>query len=303
MTTTQKPSATTTEADAPEPHDLGLSHDLPTLLNRRRALGLISATGLAAALAACTGGGGTGSTTSAGTPDGGPGGTPPDGGPSGSGGGEVSQADVGEGEIPEETNGPYPADGTNGVNILTETGVVRSDITTSFGESSGTAEGIPLTVTFTVVDVSGEGDAGTPVVGAAVYAWHCDRDGKYSMYDLEDQNYLRGVQETDAAGKVTFTSIFPGCYAGRWPHIHFEIYPSLDDATSATNRQRTSQLAFPEDACGEVYATEGYEQSVTNLAGITLDTDNVFSDGYSLQMARCSGSVADGYTATLTVPI
>ena len=41
--------------DELEDHDLGLSHDLPTLLNRRRALGLLSATGLAAALAACAG--------------------------------------------------------------------------------------------------------------------------------------------------------------------------------------------------------------------------------------------------------
>lgn len=284
------------ENEAPEPHDLGLSHDLLTLLNRRHAIGLLTAGGLVAALAACSPG-----TTST-NPTGAPGGAPP----SGNGGGapgDVSQADVGDGEIPEETGGPYPADGTNGPNALTTTGVVRSDITSSFGDSSGTAEGIPLTFSMTVVDVSGEGDAGTPVAGAAVYAWHCDRDGQYSMYDLEDQNYLRGVQEADADGKVTFTSIFPGCYAGRWPHIHFEVYPSLDDATSATNRMRTSQLALPQDACDTVYATEGYEQSITNLAGITLDSDNVFSDGYALQMAKVSGSVSQGYTATLRVPV
>jgi protocatechuate 3,4-dioxygenase beta subunit len=295
-----RPSTQPDEHEAPEAHDLGLSHDLPALLNRRHAIGLLSVGGLAAALAACSAG--TGTTT----PTGAPSGAPPSGAPGGGGGGapgDVSQTDVGEGEIPEETNGPYPADGTNGPNALTTTGVVRSDITSSFGDSSGTAEGIPLTFSMTVVDVSGEGDAGTPVAGAAVYVWHCDRDGKYSMYDLEDQNYLRGVQEADADGKVTFTSIFPGCYAGRWPHIHFEVYPSLDDATSATNRMRTSQLALPQDACDAVYATQGYEQSITNLAGITLDTDNVFSDGYALQMAKTAGSVSQGYTATLRVPV
>ena len=297
-----KPSTKPAEDETPEAHDLGLSHDLPTLLNRRHAIGLLTAGGLAAALAACSSG--TSSADPTGAPSGAPSGAPPSGAPGGGGApGDVSQADVGEGEIPEETNGPYPADGTNGPNALTTTGVVRSDITTSFGDSSGTAEGIPLTFSLTVVDVSGEGDAGTPVAGAAVYAWHCDRDGKYSMYDITDQNYLRGVQEADADGKVTFTSIFPACYPGRWPHIHFEVYPSLDEATSATNRMRTSQLALPQDVCDTVYATEGYEQSVTNLQGVTLDSDNVFSDGYALQMAKVSGSVSTGYTATLRVPV
>lgn len=287
---TRSSTEPTPEPEAPEPHDLGLSHDLPTLLNRRHAIGLLTAGGLVAALAAC-------SPTSGGASTGAPTGSPP----SGESGG--SQADAGAGEIPEETGGPFPADGTNGPNILTTTGVVRSDITTSFGDSSGTAEGIPLTFSLTVVDVSGEGDAGTPVAGAAVYAWHCDREGRYSMYDITDQNYLRGVQEADADGKVTFTSIFPACYPGRWPHIHFEVYPSLEDATSATNRMRTSQLALPQAVSEAVYATAGYEESVANLQGVTLDSDMVFSDGYALQMAKTSGSVSQGYTATLRVPV
>lgn len=282
------------EHEEPEPHDLGLSHDLPTLLNRRHAIGLLTAGGLVAALAACSPASGAGDSAPTGAPSGGPGGGAPD---------DTSEVDAGTGEIPEETGGPFPADGTNGPNILTTTGVVRSDITTSFGDSSGTAEGIPLTFSLIVVDVSGDGDAGTPVAGAAVYAWHCDREGRYSMYDITDQNYLRGVQEADADGKVTFTSIFPACYPGRWPHIHFEVYPSLADATSATNRMRTSQLALPQAVSEAVYATAGYEQSVANLQGVTLDSDMVFSDGYALQMAKTSGSVDQGYTATLRVPV
>lgn len=292
----QNPEPEPADHEAPEPHDLGLSHDLPTLLNRRHAIGLLSVGGLVAALAACSPG--TSSADPTGTPTGTATGAPPSGAA-----GDTSGADAGAGEIPEETNGPFPADGTNGPNALTTTGVVRSDITSSFGDSSGTAAGIPLTFSLTVVDVSGEGDAGTPVAGAAVYAWHCDRDGQYSMYDITDQNYLRGVQEADADGKVTFTSIFPACYPGRWPHIHFEVYPSLDEATSATGRMRTSQLALPQDVSEAVYATDGYEQSVTNLQGVTLDSDMVFSDGYSLQMAKVSGSVSQGYTATLRVPV
>ena len=49
---------------------------------------------------------------------------------------------------------------------------------------------------------------------------------------ITDQNYLRGVQVADAKGVVEFTSIFPACYDGRWPHAHFEIYSDVATATS-----------------------------------------------------------------------
>ena len=52
-----------------------------------------------------------------------------------------------------------------------------------------------------------------------------------------------------------------------------------------------------------MYATTGYEQSARNLAGTSLAGDNVFRDGWSLQLATVTGSVGDGYTATLTVPV
>jgi protocatechuate 3,4-dioxygenase beta subunit len=217
--------------------------------------------------------------------------------------GGASDVDVAEGEIPEETAGPYPGDGSNGPNVLTESGIVRQDITSSFGEASGVAGGVALTLRFRVYDLSG--DDATPLPGAAVYAWHCDRDGSYSMYDGDavDENYLRGVQVADAEGWLSFTTIFPGCYAGRWPHVHFEVYESVDTATSASNKLRTSQLAFPADVCAEAYATEGYEESVTNLAGVSLDSDGIFSDGYSLQLAKVTGSAGEGFVATLSVPI
>jgi len=273
-------------------HDLGLAADLPTLLGRRRVLGLLGGVGLAAGIAGCSPGTKLSSPTADPTTRSSVGQSAP------------SNA-TGSAEIPEETGGPFPADGSNGVNVLTESGVVRRDIRPSFGGANGAARGVPLTFTLTVVDVSSAKAPGSPVAGAAVYVWHCDRDGNYSLYSdaAKDENYLRGVQETDRNGRATFTSIFPGCYAGRWPHVHFEVYPSLKDATQARNRQRTSQLAFPEDVCQKVYAEEGYEQSVSNVARLSLDTDNVFSDGYSLQLATMTGSVDAGYRAELRVPI
>jgi protocatechuate 3,4-dioxygenase beta subunit len=281
-----------------EDHDRGLSYDLPKLieqgLERRRLFGIFGGLAAAGTLAACgTDSESTNDSTDQTTPP-----SPPSGGaPGGSG------TIVADGEIPEETAGPYPGDGSNGKNVLNQTGVVRSDIRSSFAGATGTASGVPLTVRLRVYDLAGETTKALP--GAAVYLWHCDREGRYSMYDAEiaGQNYLRGVQEADSDGWVEFTSIYPAAYDGRWPHIHFEVYPSVDDATSASNRLRTSQLAFPKDVCESVYATAGYETSVANLARTSLDSDNVFSDGYSLQLAKLTGSLADGYTATLNVPV
>jgi protocatechuate 3,4-dioxygenase beta subunit len=204
--------------------------------------------------------------------------------------------------IPEETGGPYPGDGSNGPDVLAEDGVVRKDITSSFDGKSGTAEGVPYTMQFTIVDVD---NGCKPLTGAAIYAWHCDREGRYSMYSqgVTDQNYLRGVQEVDANGVATFTSIFPACYSGRWPHVHFEVYPSVSDATDATNKLVTSQLALPQDVCESVYATSGYEQSVSNLSRVSLSSDMVFSDGVSLQTPSMTGNAASGYVSSLVVGV
>lgn len=205
------------------------------------------------------------------------------------------------GHMPEETAGPYPGDGSNGANVLNVSGVVRSDIRSSFGGLTGTAAGVPLTILLTVVSAS----TCAPLVGQAVYLWHCDQGGNYSLYSagVTNQNYLRGVQPTDASGQVSFTSIFPACYSGRWPHIHFEVYPSVAAAASVANKVATSQLALPKATCDVVYASAGYAQSVSNLAATSLASDNVFSDGSSLQIATMTGSVATGLTAALTMAV
>jgi protocatechuate 3,4-dioxygenase beta subunit len=178
-------------------------------------------------------------------------------------------------KIPEETQGPYPGDGSNGPNVLSLSGVVRSDIRSSFAGLSGTAAGINLDMTIVSVSTC------APLAGSAVYIWHCDRGGLYSLYSAgaTNQNYLRGVQAADSNGRVSFTSIFPGCYAGRWPHIHFEVYPSLSAATSVANKIATSQIALPKATCDDVYATSGYEASVTNLSRVSLATDGIFTTG------------------------
>ena len=201
--------------------------------------------------------------------------------------------------IPNETAGPYPGDSSNGPNVLNQIGVVRSDIRSSFAGLSGTATGVPLEIQLTLVSAT----TCAPLAGYAVYLWHCDRAGNYSLYSsgYANQNWLRGVQAADANGIVTFTSIYPGCYSGRWPHIHFEVYKSLAAATAVSNKIATSQIAMPLSSNNLVYATSLYPASAANQANITLQSDNVFSDGASLELATVSGDVTNGMKALLTV--
>jgi protocatechuate 3,4-dioxygenase beta subunit len=276
-------------------HDLGLVADLPMLLRRRRMLGLLAGAGLVS-LVGCGSNGGSSSAAASAT-------STATGSAATSGSAETSAtASASCAEIPQETAGPYPGDGSNGPNVLAQSGVVRSDIRRSFGTASGVAEGVPLTIKLNVLDA---GASCAALRGAAVYLWHCDREGRYSMYSqgVTGENYLRGVQETDDAGGVTFTSIFPAAYSGRWPHVHFEVYPSLAKAAASAERLTTSQLALPKDACDAVYATDGYSASIRNLAQTSLATDNVFRDGSAAQLATVTGSVSAGYVTTLSVPV
>ena len=259
--------------------DQGLGFDLGTLLGRRQ---LLRAFGLGVAtlgLAAC--------------------GDDISGSPTAS----ASSSAAATGEIPDETAGPYPGDGSNGPDVLEQSGIVRSDIRSSFGTAGGTADGVPMTLELTVTDLA---QGGRPFAGTAVYVWHCDRAGRYSLYSegVTAENYLRGVQIADAAGKVRFTSIFPACYSGRWPHVHFEVYPARADLTDATKAIATSQVALPKDACDQVYAQTGYESSVGSLARVSLDSDNVFGDDSAArQLGTVTGDVTGGYTVSLGVGV
>lgn len=272
-----EPEGSKEEAMSERKHGEGLAHDLRrmvALANRREMLRLLAGASLIPLIGCDEDGRGE-----------------PDAGDDAPGGCTA---------IPEETGGPYPGDGTNGPNVLNQSGVVRSDIRSSFGAFSGTADGVVMTLQLTVQNSKA---SCAPLAGYAVYAWHCTLDGNYSLYTKVNQNYLRGVQETDANGVVTFTSIFPGCYSGRWPHIHFEIFTSVANAMAGTGKVKTSQLALPKAACDEVYASTDYATSVSNFAAISLSSDNVFSDGAALETATATGSVAAGYTVSLTLAV
>ncbi|WP_044336289.1 dioxygenase family protein [Sphingomonas hengshuiensis] len=281
---------------------------MTALASRRRALGLFAGVGTGAVLAGCDGGSSSTATSATATPTPTPTATAtatPTPTPTATATTTSCVAD------PAETNGPYPADGTNtssGLtsNALTASNVVRSDIRSSFiGTSTTVASGVQLTLTLTLVDVNSSCGA---LAGYAIYVWHCDEAGKYSLYSLPAESYLRGVGVTDSNGQVTFTTIFPGCYSGRWPHIHFEVFSSLSNATSGRYAVLTSQLAMPSAACSAVYnGVSGYSASIANFAAVSINSDTVFGDNTAAQVAQqtptLSGSVTGGYTGTAVIGI
>ncbi|ESQ78240.1 hypothetical protein [Asticcacaulis sp. YBE204] len=216
--------------------------------------------------------------------------------------------------LPEETEGPFPADGsrrgppgirasaTESPNALKLPFIERRDIRTS-GNTGAMAAGVPLTLR---IRLTGAGCR--PLADHAVYIWNCTRDGQYSLYALPKEDFLRGVQPTDKDGVAEFLTIVPGCYDGRMPHIHVEVYPSLATAHSADDKIATTQFAFDRALCEQIYReAEGYEASTNNLARVSFDTDMVFGDNTATereaQTVKLTGNVREGFVGTVTLAL
>jgi len=242
--------------------------------------------------------------------------------------------------LPQETSGPFPADGSNlhfdrgsgpfgpdrhwpgpprGAdrqgpgpgppepdsrqpvsNILAAPGIVRRDIRASFGTSSTVAAGVPLRLELTLLDIN---SACKPLANSAVYLWNCNRDGDYSLYGrgIELENYLRGVQFTDDEGRVGFRTIFPACYSGRYPHLHLEIFKQNARSLDATTRLLTTQLTAPREVCSRVYAdAAGYARSAVRLNGILPSNDMVFAASSPIELALQTLAVTGDLEVGLT---
>jgi len=268
-------------------HDQGLAHDLARMFGapatRRRALGLVAAGGTVAAALI-----GRRSPVLAAEPAGG------------------ARCIA----FPQETAGPYPANGSRGrgtapPDVLSTSGIVRSDIRPSFAGPTGRAGGVPVTLRLQLVS-SARGCS--PLAGHAVYLWQCDAAGLYSLYTAPSENYLRGVQATDGNGRVTFRTIFPAAYDGRFPHMHFELYRSVAEAARHARPMLTSQLAMPRDIAQAVFrAAPIYGDSAANMSGLDIASDYVFGNNRSVEMAAMTpvmtGSAATGYVATAIVGV
>ena len=271
-------------------HDLGLQHDLGAFLNRRRALALVASATAIGALSAL-GRGRIFPTAQAEA---------------------IAQASDGRECLldPTETEGPFPGDGSNNAhgtlaNVLKSSGIVRRDMRTNIAKTAIAAEGQAFDLEITLVNVR---QACAPLAGHAIYLWHCDALGRYSIYDLPNASYLRAVGVTDSVGNAAFTTIFPGCYPGRYPHIHFEVYMSLERATSYKTRLLTSQMAMPADACRAIYAaSKPYFASAANFTSVGVERDDVFADSTQRQIAAqtpmVTGGASGAYKGVLTIGI
>ena len=102
-------------------------------------------------------------------------------------------------------------------------------------------------------------------------------------------HFLRGRQTTDANGLVTFTSIFPGWYSGRAPHIHVHVYSASGNSLVVT------QIAFPTDICETVYTT-ATNYYIKGKQDTSNANDSVFSDSLASELGTVSGSISTGYT-------
>jgi protocatechuate 3,4-dioxygenase beta subunit len=194
---------------------------------------------------------------------------------------------------PTETEGPYPYPSGEANNPLE-----RSDIT------EGTQTGVPLSLTFIVVDA---GNNCNVVTDARVDIWHCNKDGYYSGYANQNsglgtesyvgQTWLRGYQLTDSSGLAKFTTIYPGWYSGRATHIHIEVYVN-------NVLKKTTQFAFPESINNTVYASSLYATHGTNP--ITNEADSILGNSatdLANETFSLTGSVSEGYTGSHTVGI
>ena len=206
---------------------------------------------------------------------------------------------------PTETRGPFPADGTNGrprINALAMDGIERSDIRGSFAGMGGRADGVRLELEVTL---NASAASCRALAGHAVYLWQNDAAGDYSLYNRTDANYLRGLQRTDAQGQVRFTSILPGCYGGRYPHCHFEVFESAEAALRGERPLLVSQLAFPEAECRAIYGADTrYGESLRNLDRQPISRDFVFADtGAAGQIVAMRGDPARGFSGTASVAL
>ncbi|WP_333820536.1 dioxygenase family protein [Ohtaekwangia sp.] len=185
-----------------------------------------------------------------------------------------------------ETAGPFPTKNPSTLEMVD----IRSDRT-----------GLPFTIKITIQN---KNNSCAALQGAIVDIWHCDKDGYYSEYggtsmqtvDYTSVHFLRGRQVTDSSGLVGFTSIFPGWYSSRAPHIHVHVYNAAGTSLLVT------QIAFPSDVTDQVYttATQYYTKGKQDTYNAT---DSVFSDSVANELATVTGNTTDGYVLTHTIVV
>ncbi len=191
---------------------------------------------------------------------------------------------------PAETEGPYYVDEK----------LNRSDIRSDPSDGS-IKNGAPLELTFNVSQIAKNSCA--PLAGAVVDVWHCDADGVYSdvrdprFFDTRVKKFLRGYQVTDASGKATFKTIYPGWYEGRTVHIHFTV---RTNPAAASAHEFTSQIYFDDAMNNKVFANPPY--SSKGKRTMTNEQDGIFRENGS-QLILSLQPAGSGYAGTFDIAL
>jgi protocatechuate 3,4-dioxygenase beta subunit len=187
--------------------------------------------------------------------------------------------------VPELTEGPYYVDEK----------LERADI--RIDTADGTAvDGAVLRIDWIVSQV--DGSACIPLEGVLVDVWHCDALGDYSDVQGEvGHDYLRGYVHTDANGKASITTIYPGWYSGRAVHIHFKI---RTDPAESSGFEFTSQLFFDDAFSDQVYAAEPYASKGPH--DVQNANDSIYQQSQGLTLLNVA-SDGDGYATTFEIAV
>lgn len=180
---------------------------------------------------------------------------------------------------PSVTEGPYYFDANQ----------MRRDITEGFA-------GVPVELVVGLVNV----DTCAPISGALIDVWHANAAGIYSGYNQPGantvgQDFLRGIQATDANGEAAFDTIYPGWYRGRAIHIHFKVRFS-------SRTYLTSQLFFPE-AINTTVCTTRTPYSSRGTPDTTHARDSIYQQTGGTTLMTVTDNGAGGYTATIVIGV
>jgi len=211
---------------------------------------------------------------------------------------DASQADAGASEPGASTDGGKPPASTASAPMfddaasctLTTTDIegpfyvdeseVANDVSMIRRDIREGHPGVEFTLSFRFLDATTKC---SPIANVQAYIWHCDADGYYSGFSGQDpskpyagsanpspsntERFCRGIQVTDPSGVVTFTTIYPGWYAGRPLHIHLLAY-----VNGSTKKLITTQLYFPAAFSKEVHQTEpAYMARAANIPAASLN--------------------------------
>jgi len=220
---------------------------------------------------------------------------------------------------PDDASNAVPAAGACMLNPSTSEGpyylqgaLFRRDITEG-------KKGVPLTVRLTVRN---QRRNCAPLKGAFVELWQPDAWGYFSGYTAlppggtvpdadadtsgaDPGTFLRGYQRTGADGVAEFTTIFPGWYKKRAPHIYVKVHTGGRKTGRTYEGGRvnwTGQLFFEDRYTDAVYARAPYTEHIGTHARLAQDA--VYHGGGERDgLLHVTGSAERGFVASLTVGI